>query len=333
MTIVDHHDDAATTTTRPLSDFTFRTELPGPDHHETPATRTPGDHARRTVTIVAASLLLVLIAAAATFAATGGHWFVVRTPSMGTAAPVGTLVLTRPTTVADLQVGDVVAFHPTDARQLTYTHRIVAITGDAIQTRGDINGSTDPWKTTDTELVGKAVTIAPGVGYLARALPLLLVGGLLVIGLTRWWLRADRRGPVRMLGFSALYIVATVIIRPFVGLRQLATTNGPGGADVTAVSTGLLPIRIEPLAGHGTAAPVHLSYGEVGTIHMTGAPDDNRYALAAHLDLPWTGWLVLAAVWVLPVLWVFVVGFRRSPFPSFVVGLPDPHVTPVGALA
>lgn len=331
MTIVEAPDDAATT--HSLSDFTFRTDASGPAHHETPATRTPGDHARRTATIVAAALLLAFIAAAAVFAATGGHWFVVRTPSMGTAAPVGTLVLTRPTTVADLHVGDVVAFHPTDAQQLTYTHRIVAITGDAVQTRGDINGSTDPWKTTDAQIIGRATTILPGVGYLARALPLLLVGGLLVVGLTRWWLRADRRGPVRMLGFSVLYVVATVIIRPFVGLRQLATTNGPGGSELTAVSTGLLPIRIEPLPGHGVATPVHLGYGEVGTIHMAGTPDDGRYALAAHLDLPWTGWLVLAAIWLLPVVWVFAVGFRRSPFPSFTVGLPDLRVTPVGALA
>lgn len=325
MTIVAPHDDAATTTHPLSSSWT--------DDHETPARRTPGDLARRIAATVASALLALLITAAAVFAATGGHWFVVRTPSMGTAAPVGTLVLTRPTTVADLHVGDVVAFHPTDAQQLTYTHRIVAITGGAVQTRGDINGSTDPWKTTDRFLVGKAVTILPGVGYLGRALPLLLVGGLLVIGLTRWWLRPDRRGPVRMVGFTALYLVASVLIRPFVGLVQLATTNGPDGASVTAVSTGLLPIRIAPLAGHGTAAPVHLGYGEVGTIRISGTPDGGRYALAAHLDLPWAGWLLLAAVWLLPVLWVFVVGFRRHLFPAFEVGLPDHGVIPVPVAA
>ena len=328
MTLVDHRDDASATTPRPLSTFTFRA-----DDHETPATRTPGDHARRTATIVASVLLLAFVVGAAVFAATGGHWFVVRTPSMGTAAPVGTLVLTRPTTVADLHVGDVVAFHPTDAQQLTYTHRIVAIHGDSVTTRGDINGSADPWRTTDRDLIGKAVTILPGIGYLARALPLLLVGGLLVVGITRWWLRADRRGPVRMLGFSVLYILATLTIRPFVGLRQLATTTDPDGASITAVSTGLMPIRVEALKGHGHAVPVHLGYGQVGTVRLTDPPKDGKFALAAHLDLPWTMWLLLLGIWALPVLWVFVVGFRREHFPAFEVGLPDLRVTPVGSYA
>lgn len=326
MTIVGHRDDA--TTGRTLSSFEFRAE-----RDETPAPRSPGDHARRVAAIVASTLVVLFVAAAAVFAATGGHWFVIRTPSMGTAAPVGTLVLTRPTTVADLHVGDVVAFHPTNAPQLTYTHRIVAITGDAVTTRGDINGSNDPWRTTDRQLLGQATTILPGLGYLARALPLLLIGGLLVVGLTRWWLRPDRRGPARLLGFTVLYAVASVLIHPFVGLVQLETTNSPDGASVTAVSTGLLPVRMAPLAGHGTGNSVHLTYGEVGTVQFSGTPADNRYALMAHLDLSWTGWLLLAVIWLLPVLWVFVVGFRRHLFPAFEVGLPDLRVTPLGAPA
>ena len=327
MTLAELDEDAPATSSGTDNNTSPTEEI------RTVQTRTTFDHARRTAAVASSVLAATFIVTALVFAGTGGHWFVVRTPSMGTAAPVGTLVLTRPTTVADLHVGDVVAFHPTDAQQLTYTHRIVAIHGDSVTTRGDINGSADPWRTTDRDLIGKAVTILPGIGYLARALPLLLVGGLLVVGITRWWLRADRRGPVRMLGFSVLYILATLTIRPFVGLRQLATTTDPDGASITAVSTGLMPIRVEALKGHGHAVPVHLGYGQVGTVRLTDPPKDGKFALAAHLDLPWTMWLLLLGIWALPVLWVFVVGFRREHFPAFEVGLPDLRVTPVGSYA
>lgn len=332
MTTVDDRD-VATVVPRPRPLPLLPLLSSHVDPHETPAPRTAGDHLRRAAAIVASTLAVAFLAAAAVFAATGGHWFVIRTPSMGTAAPVGTLVLTRPTTVADLHVGDVVAFHPTDAPALTYTHRIVAVSGGAVTTRGDINGSDDPWRTTDAQLVGKVTVILPGLGFLARALPLLLIGGLLVVGLTRWWLSPNLRGPIRMIAFTVLYAVATVIVKPFVGLVQLETTNGPDGAAVTAASTGLLPIRISPLAGHGTGNSVHLTHGEVGTVHFSGSPADGRYALMAHVDLSWTGWVLLALVWLLPVLWVIVVGFRRHRFPAFAAGLPAAPTTAVGALA
>ena len=291
--------------------------------HATPASRTPGDRARRAATVVTVVLLTALAVAAVAFWVTGGRWFVVRTPSMGTAAPVGTLVLTRPTTVAALHVGDVVAFHPTNAGALTYTHRVVAIRDGVVTTRGDINGSDDPWATTDRQLVGRAVSLLPGLGFLARALPLLVVGGLLVGGLTRWWLRPDRRGPARMAGFTALYVVASLIVRPFVALVQLQTTTGVGVASITAVSTGILPVRVSALPGHGTATPVHLGYGEVGTLEFSGAAADDRYALMAHVDLSWAGWALLALLWSLPMLWVVLVGFRRHAHPDFVAGVPD----------
>ncbi|MHA3701165.1 S26 family signal peptidase [Jatrophihabitans sp. YIM 134969] len=288
----------------------------------------PRDHfgrsTRRLVASVAAAVLVTgVLLAVGVFWSSGGRWFVIRTPSMGTAAPVGALVLTRPTRVHELHVGDVVSFHPVGAAAFTYTHRIVAVNNNAVTTRGDINGSDDPWRTTDRELVGRVTLVVPGLGYLARALPLLLVGGTVVVALTRWWLEPDRRGPVRLLGFTVLYAVASLVIHPFVGLVQLETTSGPDGAVITAVSTGLLPVTVLPLPGHGTGDSVHLGAGEVGTVHFAKTGGSSRYAIMAELDLSWGGWLLLALVWLAPSLWVFGIGFRRHPHPAFEVGLSD----------
>jgi len=67
----------------------------------------------------------------------------VTTPSMGPAAPVGTLILTRPVRIGDTRVGDIIAFHPPTEPRETFTHRVVTVDPDGgLRTRGDINGAT-----------------------------------------------------------------------------------------------------------------------------------------------------------------------------------------------
>ena len=275
-----------------------------------------GDRLRWAAAVASAALLLGLVVAATVFHAEGGRWFVVRTPSMGRTAPVGTLVLTRPVRWGDLRVGDVIAFHPPTEPAQTYTHRIVAIDAQGITTRGDINGARDPWSVRADDVIGRRVWIAPGLGYLFRALPILLIGGVVVWGATAMWLRPDRRGPARMLGGSVIYLVVALLLRPFVGVIQLAATTDQGRTTISAVSTGIVPVRIVPTAGRA-AAPLDLGYGDTGTIVLTRPPAGGGFDLNAHIHLGWTGWLLVAAVCVQPLLWVLVVGFRRTE--------PDPY--------
>ena len=70
----------------------------------------------------------------------------VTSPSMGAAAPVGTLLLTRPVTAGQVRVGDIIAFHPAIEPRVSFTHRVVEVDpAGGLHTRGDLNGATDPW--------------------------------------------------------------------------------------------------------------------------------------------------------------------------------------------
>lgn len=272
---------------------------------------------RRPAAAAALALLLGLVAAATVFWVGGGRWYVVRTPSMGSAAPVGTLVLTRPEPVSELRVGDVIAFHPPPERAATFTHRVVAVTGGRVSTRGDLNGANDPWRLTGHDIVGRAVVIAPGLGWLARALPLLAFGWLLVGGLTRRWFREVWRGPARLVGGALVVMVAALVLHPFVGLVGLATTTDAGGlTQVSAVSTGLLPERVSPLHGHGVAAPLDLRDGHAGVVNLVHPAAAGKYELGVHIHLHAIGWLLLVLACLAPLLWVLVVGFAPVSGPA-----------------
>ncbi|WP_108248915.1 S26 family signal peptidase [Planctomonas deserti] len=265
--------------------------------------------ARRTgLSSAAAAALVILVAgvavAAAVFFSGGGRWFVVSTASMGEAAPVGTLVLTQPV-AGGLSVGEIITFRPPTAPEQVYTHRIDAMdAGGLLSTRGDANGTADPWELSESDVIGRAVAVLPGVGHAIRALPLLAIGLAGLWALTARFVRPDDRSAARVLGASFVVSVTVFLLKPLVGVAILATAVENGSARATVVSTGLLPIRATVTGG----SSVDLTSGMVGTLSapVTGATD--RYDVTTALHLPPAGWLVMGLVCALPLLWCLIVG-------------------------
>lgn len=264
----------------------------------------------RTLTIWAATILLTaLVAAALLFHISGGRWFVVQTPSMGTFAPVGSLVLTVPTPLEDVRVGDAVSFHPVTTPDETYTHRVIAIASDGnLSTQGDINGAVDPWATGTDQLIGRVTTVIPGGGWAAKGLPLLLAGSAIVWMLTRVLRSPTQRASMRILGISLVASLTVFLLRPFVGLVVLEATVEEDRADATLVSTGLLPIQVSA----DGAEPVDLVSGEVGRLRIPVSGDD-YYSLSSALHLPLWGWVVFALLCSLPLLYTMIVGLPAAP--------------------
>lgn len=230
---------------------------------------------------------------------TGGHWEVVATPSMGRTAPVGSLVFTRPAQITDVRIGEVVSYRPPGQRAETITHRVVRIGEDgALHTRGDINAAEDPWPVGNDNLVGRVVSIWWGLGWLLRALPLLIVGGLVLWWATKLWVSPGWRGPLRVFGSSVLISVVAIVLKPFVGMVLLSTTADDAGTHATLVSTGLLPIRISA----GTGGSLDLVDGQVGVL-TTQLPDGASGAkLAAGVHLSVLGWIIMIGLWLIPLL-------------------------------
>ena len=250
---------------------------------------------------IAAVPAAVLVIAAIAFYSSGGRWFVVETPSMATAAPVGTLVLTQPAT--DLAVGDVITFHPPTSPAQVYTHRIVAVSPDGISTRGDLNGAADPWLLSRADVVGRAVALLPVLGWAVRALPLLLLGVVVLWLVSASVASATTRASVRIAGVPLIVSAIVFVLKPLVAITVLATTVDEVEVSASVVSTGILPIRVHTSSG----AHLDLTSGESGVLTVPAGIDD-YYRILTDLNLPLLGWIAFAAVCALPLLWVLVVG-------------------------
>jgi hypothetical protein len=272
----------------------------------------------------AALAVVGTLVAALLFMANGGRWFVVATPSMGTTAPVGTLVLSMPTTVAALHVGDIISFHPPTAPSETYTHRIVAISAaDGISTQGDINGAADGWRLHQADLIGEASWIAPGLGWLVRGLPILVIGLVVVFLITRFVRSLQWRAALRIVGATLVVSVAAIILRPFTGIIVLQTSMQDHTATASVVSTGLLPIRVQ--ARHGNHAD--LLTGQVGNLSIPTFVKHNYYQVDSSLHLDLWGWVVFFLICCIPLICVLAFGLPPKEL-SFDDRRPEPKHSP-----
>ncbi|PRB94890.1 signal peptidase I [Arthrobacter sp. MYb23] len=125
--------------------------------------------------------LLVLGALVFLFLAIGPRILGYQTSTMltGSMAPLinpGDVVVTVPTPITDVKVGDIITYHIPVEDQRVETHRITEITttadgGVAVQTKGDANNGIDPWiATLQGKTVDKQIATIPHIGNAIRAL-------------------------------------------------------------------------------------------------------------------------------------------------------------------
>ncbi|MCW2163390.1 signal peptidase I [Microbacterium hydrothermale] len=252
----------------------------------------PRPRARRRAVLTAAVAIAVLAIATAVVGVAGGlRAFVVETPSMAEAAPVGSLVVVRPS--MDYAVGDVITFE-VDGR--TVTHRLVAEHDGVLRTRGDLNGADDAWALSTDQVVGSAIAILPGIGFLALAAPWLLLGAALVEIVAR--LRRGRASwswAVRLTGWAVTLTAVTLWLRPWFNLRLLdfrAADTG-AGALMNVVNTGILPV----LAGS-----TRLTSGQHAVVLTTDQLPSGLFSLTAVPDPDLVTRVVLCLLCLTPFL-------------------------------
>lgn len=259
---------------------------------------------------VAAVVITVVVAIDATlllWKVTGGQWRIVETPSMGTWAPVGTLLWVKPVAYASIRVGQVISFHPPTAPGETVTHRVVAVHADgSLSTRGDINGAIDPWVLHRPDVLGRVEARWWYAGWVVHALPMLLLGGLAIWALTAYCTPSRLRLPARVASTGALLCVTVLRVRPLFEAKLIGLSLVPGGARAQVIGTGVLPVRIN--GNDGSAARV--GPGTVGQVVVRAADGQRRFVvhIAPQLSWVWTaGILALAAT---PLV-VLIVADRR----------------------
>lgn len=267
------------------------------------AHRTPRRRLRPRTVVAAGALLLMLglAALAGSWYATGGRWLVVQTPSMGTAAPVGTLLWVAPVDGRDVHVGEVISFHPPQLPNITYTHRVRAIAANGeITTKGDANPAADPWTLQPGDVTGRVAARWWGVGWLVHAGPLLVLGGLLLVILVRRFTAVRWRVPAATMGVAVLGTLAIWIYRPLIRAELVLFQHvGHSVARATYVSTGLLPARVSAPGSHA----IVLHSGEFGSVLATSTDRHGRFTAQVTPHLSWWAWVVLVLVCFLPALW------------------------------
>jgi hypothetical protein len=247
----------------------------------------------------ALTAVLALAALVGLWRLQGGRIERVETPSMGSVAPVGSLLWVTPVDMSRLQPGDFISFHPPGEPGTTYSHRVRRVYPDGtIGTKGMISAP-DPWRLTSQDIVGQVRMTWPMAGWLVRTTPVLVVGGVLValaVGrVGRRW-----RGATAMVGASLVLCTAIIVYRPFVNAEQVAFAPVGDGARATYVSTGLLPLRLHAVGPGGS--DVDLRDGQVGSVRVGAADGGRHYAVRLSPAVPLGFWLVLIAVCFVPAL-------------------------------
>jgi hypothetical protein len=248
--------------------------------------------------LVAVALVAIVVGLAG-WRLHGGGWERVETASMGTQAPVGTLLWVAPADFASLRPGDLITFRPpgTDA---TYSHLVRSINADGtISTQGRITAP-DPWRLHAQDLLGRVVWSWKGVGWLVLAAPLLVLGGLVVTLASRQARDRDLRVAIALIGAACVIALCLVVYRPLTRADQISFVPVAGGARATYVSTGLLPVRITGSGGHS----VVLSDGQIGSVLATTRTGGthHRFAVSVRPDIPWTWWLAVVGACFVPIL-------------------------------
>ena len=238
--------------------------------------------------------VLGLLAVVAVWLLHGGRLYVVESPSMGTRAPVGSLVVVSPATVSEVHVGDVVTVRP-GGRDAVWTHQVRAIHPDGtLSTRGRISGP-DPWRIGEDQLIGRS-RVVRGLGWLVKAGPLLLVSGLL-LGLAVRRVPRRLRLPLGIIGATAALSAAVVVYQPLQGADQLRLAAQDGGAVGSWVNTGLLPLRLAPLSGEPSQL---IDSGEVADFRFEHPSAGGRYGVRFSPQVPWQMWAGIVAACLLP---------------------------------
>src|SRR5665647_2141472 len=272
---------------------------PIPEAHLLDSKRAKPTMKNKAWTISVAAGILLVAGVIATLFGSGFRFFVVQTPSMGTVAPVGTLVAVH--AEPSYHVGDIVTY---ERNNRSYTHRIVDITDQGFITKGDINGATDALPVQPSEIVGLVTFRARYAGFLVQGLPWIILGWAIVYGVTLLpRVRQSWRWQIRFIGWSLVVSIVALWTRPWVNLVMMGYLPSGDGVAMHLVNTGVFPVKVL-----GTV----LQSGQDAVVQQNVADSSGHYTVIPQLALT-PGWfLLLLAICLTPMLASLLIGIEEE---------------------
>jgi signal peptidase I len=261
------------------------------------ASKPPRSRTVRVLWYVGVGLLAAFLLTCAVWTATGGRTYVVSTPSMSPKVPVGSLILVRPVPAGGPHVGQIIAFHPPDEPNVTYTHRVVKILpGPGYQTKGDLDSTPDAWVVSPKAIVGVATHHFKRVGFLVRALPWLALGAVILMAMSAFVPR-NRRRIFSFIGGTIVVSIAILVVRPLVRGVFLYSGLVHGKIHAAVVNTGLLPLRFTM----NGAVSQHAAGGYPAAL-VARPPAGGHVMINGNVDLSFFGWVVLVLICLAPLM-------------------------------
>jgi signal peptidase I len=254
-----------------------------------------GPAAKTVVPAVLSALLLLAVLSAGVFYLMGGRYSVIKTPSMADYAPVGSFVVSKPVDYASIQKGDTILFVPPGSES-TYFHRVTDVTPAGLQTKGDLNGSVDPWTLTQDNILGKEAFHVHNLGFLLTLGPFFLIGGVAIHMFTKFKFSKYNRFPARVTGWTFLTAIAVFISKPLFKAELISQTVEKGEATTNYVTTGIFGVKAT--AERGTTD--HAFPGEIGTVVSSWHDKAGYFNVELSPYLGVTEWIVLLGVILAP---------------------------------
>ncbi|HVA58962.1 MAG TPA: S26 family signal peptidase [Mycobacteriales bacterium] len=306
---VDPESDAIESTARAEGDPVALTAAAAgaeeKNNAETPLHRA----ARRWPAYCISSVLVALAITWSGWLVSGGGLFTVGSPSMGMAAPVGSLVATQPLTPsAVLRVGDIVVLEPHRGHSLTYVHRIYRVLPhDRYLTKGDLNQEPDPWVITRGNVIGTPQAVIPAIGWIYRCAPWMFLGAAALVAVALFVGERQRRW-ILAFGPTVLFAVPLLWFQPLIGGFLYGSGRRGRLVAVNLVNTGILPVQYSPAGGR----VVHAVPGQ--EVLVTGlVPKHRSLDIRVSAALPWWGWALVVLACLLPLVLVALDDRMRRP--------------------
>jgi len=251
---------------------------------------------KKVILITISALAVVFVLSSAIFYLLGGRFFIIQTPSMATYAPVGTLVLSKPVQYSELNTHDMILFHPNGQKE-AYFHRVVKVTPQGLNTKGDLNGSVDPWFVQSSDVVGTELIHVKHLGFLLRVLPFLLVGGLAGFLLTRRYVPKLYRFPAQVALGSLLISISVFFSRPFFNAVLISqTVDKDKKGFIGFVNTGIFGLEGTAVKGSSAAS----FPGQLATVSSYYHDKKGYYEVTFAPNLHMYDWVLLITAVLLP---------------------------------
>ncbi len=256
----------------------------------------------RTVMTLSLVVVLLLVVLGLDILHRGGRFFVVSTPSMGRALPVGSLAITLPD--SKIVNGEVIAFRPPTQPGTVFTHRVVS--GNPVEgwkTRGDLNSSNDPWLIRPRDVIGVVKLDLVDFGWLIRSIPFLAIGALLA-GCLYLILNRHHRHLSVVIGITGAVALYMYLFHPLVDATVMTYVDKGGVTRAAVVNWGILAAKFSVNGGISRI----IRPGTVGVV-AGGMRSHGRTYIFARAYLSTWQWVILI------VLCIWPIGFLMTPEP------------------